>query len=138
MSLTPAQIALVRGSFDRIRENLAPPSAYFYETLFRHAPELRPMFRDDLEGQGMRFMSTLALVVDHLDAPERLEARFAELGRLHAVLGVHPEHFKPMEEALIDTLRNRLGDDMTPETEAAWRAAYEDLSAEIVRRGAIH
>jgi hemoglobin-like flavoprotein len=42
-----------------------------------------------------------------------------------------------MEEALVDTLRAQLGDAMTAETEAAWRAAYRDLADEIVARGQI-
>ena len=138
MSLTSTQIDLVRDSFATVRENLAPPSARFYETLFSHAPELRPMFRDDLEGQGMRFMTTLSLMVDHLDAPDALAARFDELGRSHKALGVRPAHFVPMEEALVDTLRERIGAAMTPETEAAWRAAYRDLVDEIVARGNLH
>lgn len=138
MPMTQDQIALVRDSFATIRENLAPPSTYFYERLFVHAPGLRPMFRDDLEGQGMRFMTTLALMVDHLDQREALEARFAELGRSHAALGVARDHFAPMEEALIDTLTQQLGSAMDPETERAWRAAYDDLAGEIIQRGDIH
>ena len=42
-----------------------------------------------------------------------------------------------MEEALIDTLRNELGAGMTEETEAAWRAAYEEVAARIMAKGNI-
>jgi nitric oxide dioxygenase len=110
MAIDPARLELVRDSFRRIRGNLQPPSAMFYDALFQHAPGLRGLFRDDLEGQGMRFMTTLAVIVDDLDRPEVLEPQLAAIGRSHAALGVRPAHFAPMEEALIDTLRAQLGE----------------------------
>ncbi|MCA8881693.1 MAG: globin [Rhodobacteraceae bacterium] len=137
MALDPRQIDLIQDSFQKIRANLQPPSAFFYEALFRHAPQYREMFREDLEGQGMRFMSTLGVIVDNLGQPEAVEARFADLGVSHAALGITRAHFPPMEEALIDTLRNELGAGMTEETEAAWRAAYEEVAARIMAKGNI-
>lgn len=132
MAIDAPQIDRIQTSFRKIRSNLQPPSAYFYEALFRHAPAYRELFREDLEGQGMRFMSTLAVIVDELDHPEALEARFAEIGRSHATLGVTPAHFVPMEEALIDTLRDQLGEGLDGETEAAWRAAYREVADRII------
>ena len=131
MAIDPARLDLVRDSFRRIRGNLQPPSAMFYDALFRHAPGLRGLFRDDLEGQGMRFMTTLAVIVDDLDRPEVLEPQLAAIGRSHAALGVRPAHFAPMEEALIDTLRAHLGEDLDPATEAAWRDAYGAVAQRI-------
>ena len=49
MAIDPARLDLVRDSFRRIRGNLQPPSAMFYDALFLHAPGLRGLFRDDLE-----------------------------------------------------------------------------------------
>ena len=85
MAIDPARLDLVRDSFRRIRGNLQPPSAMFYDALFLHAPGLRGLFRDDLEGQGMRFMTTLAVIVDDLDRPEVLEPQLAAIGRTEAV-----------------------------------------------------
>ena len=132
MAIDPARLDLVRDSFRRIRGNLQPPSAMFYDALFQHAPGLRGLFRDDLEGQGMRFMTTLAVIVDDLDRPEALERQLSAIGRSHAALGVRPAHFAPMEEALIDTLRAQLGAALDADAEAAWRDAYGEVSRRIL------
>ena len=56
MALTDRQLALIRSSFDALRDDLQPKSIEFYDALFQFAPGLRPMFREDLAGQGMKFM----------------------------------------------------------------------------------
>jgi len=137
MSLSDEQLSLIRQSFDVLLENLEPNSTNFYEELFRQAPELRGMFRDDLGGQGMKFMSTLRVMVDNLNKPDALAARYADLGAQHRRLGVTAEMFVPMCEALIITFREVLGDQFPDETEAAWRTAYFDLTRALIETGGI-
>ncbi len=137
MPLNDRERDLVQRSFEALRGDLGPPSAEFYAALFRHAPELRPLFREDLGGQGMKFMTTLAVLVDNLDDPQALETRYRDLGRLHAAVGVRREHFLPMEEALMDTLRTALGAAFDAETEAAWRKAFRDFAAAMIETGNI-
>ncbi|MGB3315401.1 MAG: globin domain-containing protein [Albidovulum sp.] len=137
MAISARQSAMIRESFDLLRERLEPASIYFYEALFARDPSLRTMFRDDLAGQGMKFMTTLGMAVENIDHPEKLGERFAELGKGHALIGVKAAHFAPMGEALIDTLRNELGEGFSGELEVAWRAAYAELSERVIRRGGI-
>lgn len=137
MSITTAQIATVQQSFERLMRHMDTNSAYFYEALFRHAPELRPMFREDLTGQGMKFMTTLEAIVQRLGDPDAIEAQYTGLGRTHRSLGVEARHFAPMEEALIDTMREVLGADFDAGIESAWREAFRTVSANMIRRGNI-
>ncbi|WJY22910.1 globin domain-containing protein [Fontisubflavum oceani] len=137
MSLTSAELEMVRDSLGRLRKDFEAHSTYFYDALFRRAPELRKMFRDDLTGQGMKFMTTLDVIVQKLDDEEHLASQYQSLGRSHAILGVHAGDFAPMEEALIDTMRNALGEGFTPELEQAWRKAYAEVSRNMIRRGGI-
>ena len=137
MPLSDDQLRLIRQSFDVLRNDMAPPSAYFYESLFARAPHLRSLFRDDLAGQGMRFMSTLAVLVDNLHKPEDLAERYRELGATHARLGVTEEMFAPLGEALLATIKNALGERYTIDIEAAWRVAYQEFAAALVGQGTI-
>ncbi|SPH18410.1 Bacterial hemoglobin [Defluviimonas aquaemixtae] len=138
MPVSARQSQLIRDSFAKLSDRLQPASMTFYEALFRRAPELREMFRDDLAGQGMKFMTTLGIVIENIDQTEKLGDRFAELGRVHALIGVKAAHFEPMGEALIDTLREELGEEeFDDEMEAAWRAAYAVLAERVIRRGGI-
>lgn len=137
MSVSDEELRIIRSSFDRLRSQLERHSLYFYERLFHRAPEMRELFRDDIEGQGMKFMRTLGVILDRLDDLEAAAGQYADLGRTHAILGIKPEQFAPMEEALIDTLRHALGDDFSDTLETAWRRAYRHVADNMIRLGGI-
>lgn len=137
MQPTKAELARVKQSFEDLRPHHEPTSYDFYESLFRRAPDLRDLFREDLKGQGMRFMNTLGLVLDDMADPTSTKVNYAELGHLHATLGVRKAHFGPMEEALMETLGKRLTSEFTPQLEAAWRRAFEAFSSKLIEAGNI-
>jgi nitric oxide dioxygenase len=132
MALDDEDIRLVRESLPLIAERLEPASLLFYENLFTIAPDLRRLFRDDLAGQGMRFMTTLSTIAEVLDDPQAREAQIKPLARVHTALGTRPEHFAPMGSALLVTLGETLGPAFTPRLQEAWRAAYEAIAAEMI------
>ena len=95
MAVRPEQIAIVQQSLPQVRERLVPASSIFYDNLFAVAPELRALFRGDMQSQGMRFMSTLATIADLLGDPEALGTELDELAAGHFRIGVRPEYFAP-------------------------------------------
>lgn len=135
--MTEAELEQLRESYSKLRDDAGRNPAFFYDSLFRHAPGLRPLFREDLEGQGMKFMTTLGVILAKLDDEAAVDAHFHELGKRHKSLGVLTSHFPPMEEALIDTLRHALGEDLTPGLEALWRQAFEKIAGRMIQRGDI-
>ena len=137
MSPSEQVIASVRKSFDELRPYLEPTSLQFYEALFERAPELRNLFREDLRAQGMRFMNTLGLILADMEHPGEPSVDYAELGKLHTTLGIRKAHFAPMQEALIDTLRQTMGERLTPELETAWREAYAEFAQKLIESGSI-
>lgn len=137
MAVTAEQAELIRTSYLALRQRLAPASVAFYEALFARAPALRAMFRDDLAGQGMKFMATLGTIIGAADDGAEADARIDELGRGHKLMGVKTEHFIPMGEALIETLSAELGPDFTPAVEKAWRVAYAGIATRIVAAGGL-
>lgn len=138
MALTERQLALVKGSFKALQEDIKPRSIEFYDHFFRHAPELKSMFRlEDLGGQGMRFMSTLSVIIDNLENPDALTEKYADLGQAHRALGVKADFFEPMGLALIETLQGALGEEFTDEMREAWETAYAELSRKIIETGHI-
>jgi len=132
MALTPERIALIRQTFNDLGPEMVDASQRFYELLFEIAPELRSMFRTDIESQGMRFMTTLGLILDDIDNPAALHPHLERLAKGHAVLGVKPEHFTPMGAALIQTMEEALGDRFPPEARAAWQDAYGHIASEMI------
>lgn len=129
--LTPDQVGLIRQSFQMLEPD-RKVAERFYERLFEIAPELRALFRPDMTGQGMRFMSTLAVIVQHLDDPAALEPYLQRLAQGHAAFGVEAAHFKPMGQALIDTMREALGERFPAGADRAWAAAYDHLAQRMI------
>jgi len=131
MNLTTAQISLIRDSFHLLEPD-SDVAEKFYDRLFQIAPELRSLFRSDMTGQGMRFIRTLRVIVQHLDEPEALHSYVQLLAQGHAAYGVKPEHFHPMGQALISTMQEALGENFPEGAAAAWEAAYDHLASEMI------
>jgi nitric oxide dioxygenase len=132
MTLTTAQIELIRDSFIRLQPDVENASELFYRRLFEIAPELRELFNDDMAGQGMRFMSTLGVILDHFDDSEALRPYLERLAQGHAAYGVKPENFHPMGQALIRTMQETLGDNFSKEAAGAWETAYDHLARHMM------
>jgi len=133
MALTAAQVELIRTSFDLLKPDAEAASETFYRNLFAIAPEVRPLFRGDMAAQGMRFMRTLGLIIQEIDKPAKLEPYLHDLARGHAAYGVKPEHFRPMGQALVETMQQTLGARFPAGADTAWIAAYDHLASEMVR-----
>ncbi len=135
MALSEEDVRLVRDSLPMIRDRIQPASTGFYDNLFTLAPELRELFRPDLAGQGMRFMTTLTTIADLLEDREALSTELDDLARAHADLGIQAAHFTPMGSALLITLGETLGPDFSTRLQRAWRNAYDHFAQEMIVRG---
>ena len=130
------QKALVQTSFAQVRPIADAAAALFYRRLFELDPELRPLFKGDMEEQGRKLMEMIGLAVKGLDRPETLLPALAALGRRHAGYGVNERDYETVGEALIWTLEQGLGPSFTPDIRDAWSALYRFV-ADTMREGAV-
>jgi len=130
--LTPDELDRIRASYDAVRLEMEPASTAFYDFLFARDPALKDLFRDDLAGQGMRFMTTLGVIVAALDDPGKLSQTLGRLGQGHSAMGIRAVDFDPMEQALMDTFDLILGKGFTTQDQAAWRKAYRFIANAMI------
>lgn len=135
MHLTDQQISDIRASYARIEPEAERIGHLFYEDLFRREPRLRQLFGPNLGHQGMSFMRAIESIVRHLDVPGELDAVVEELAAIHAPFHIRPEHYRAMEDSLIDTMAYALGQHLTNPVERAWRSAFAQVGAALVERG---
>ncbi len=128
------QIELVQQSFARAARLGPHVAATFYSELFAIEPALRPLFKGDMVVQGEKLMTMLGHIVSGLETPETLAAA-RDLAVRHVDYGVEPHHYVMVGTALMRTLRHELGAHLTPETRAAWAAAYQMVS-DVMREAA--
>jgi len=127
------QIALVQGSWQKVRNVAEAAARLFYARLFALDPSLAAMFRGDLREQGCKLIAMISVAVDGLARIETLVPVIEALGRRHAGYGVKDYHYATVAEALLWTLEQALGKDFTPETKQAWTEAYGMLANAMQR-----
>jgi hemoglobin-like flavoprotein len=109
-----AQQSLVRASFAQVSGAPGVAAAMFYGRLFEIDPELRPLFRGDLEAQGLLLMTMLGTAVDNLHQLDQILPAVRELGQRHAAYGVTEADYDTVATALLWTLEQALAADFTP------------------------
>jgi hemoglobin-like flavoprotein len=126
--MTPKQIALVQASWKQVQPIADQAAALFYSRLFTLEPSVKRLFRGDMQEQGRKLMQMISVAVSSLARLESIAPAVRALGRRHAGYGVEPRHYNVVEQALIWTLGQGLGNDFTDEVEDAWRTAYRVLA----------
>lgn len=121
-------IDLVQSSFKKVAPIADKAAEIFYARLFELNPELKKLFKIDLNEQGKKLMATLGLVVSGLKNLEKIVPAAEALAVKHVGYGVKEEDYTVVGNALLYTLKTGLGNDFTPEVRAAWVAAYTLLS----------
>jgi hemoglobin-like flavoprotein len=126
--VTPEQIKAIQDSFAKVAPISDQAAALFYGRLFEIAPEVKPLFRGDMQEQGRKLMATLAVVVSNLGNITSILPAASALAKRHVDYGVKASHYEPVGVALLWTLERGLGAQWTPDLKAAWGAAYGLLS----------
>ena len=122
--MTPHQVKLVQESFGKVRPIADTAADLFYGRLFEIAPQVRPMFPNDMKEQKKKLMAMLGLAVANLDKPETVVPALQNLGRQHVAFGTQAAHYEPVGTALLWTLEQGLGPEFTPEVREAWVETY--------------
>ncbi len=126
--MTPQQIELVQTSFKKVVPIAGTAADLFYNRLFEIAPEVRPMFPQDMKEQKVKLMAMLGTAVSNLHKLDEILPAVKALGQRHKGYGVIAAHYAPVGTALLWTLEQGLGPDFTPEVKAAWTETYTALA----------
>lgn len=101
----------------------------FYAELFARFPELRGLFRGDMDRLKPKFLQTFEWIVGNLDRPAEVRLAARELGKKHEGFGVKPEHYPIVRDILVESMAKMAGGKWSRELEADWRLAIDLLSA---------
>jgi hemoglobin-like flavoprotein len=126
--MTPEQIKLIKWSFAEVYFARDESAKLFYDRLFRIAPDMRPLFKTDMESQGRKLMDTISLAVTVLGNPDRLAVLLEDTSKRHRHYGACSERYQAVGEALLWMLEKQLGRDFTAAVREAWTELYGDVS----------
>src|SRR5688500_12780975 len=100
-SMTPEQVQLIKLTFAHAVANKDQIGGLFYERLFAIAPEVKPLFKGDMEAQSRKLMDTLALAIGAIRDIPTLTSTLQALAHRHVDYGVRDEHYDKVGAALI-------------------------------------
>jgi len=130
--MTPDEKELVRESWARVLPIQETAASLFYGRLFEQNPEVRPMFKGDMQEQGVKLMKMLDLAVGSLDDLDRLVDPLKQAGKAHKDYGVAEADYAKVATALLWTLEQGLGEAYTPDVASAWTSTYTTLSSVMI------
>ncbi|MBW8088615.1 hypothetical protein IGW14_11385 [Streptomyces hygroscopicus subsp. hygroscopicus] len=119
-----SQTELVKSSFAAVEPYGTQVTEYFYDHLFEHHPEVRPLFAEHMGEQRDRLWQALRALVGKVEDTEAVTRMLDGLGTRHVGYGATPAHLPAVGASLLAALKHFAGPAWTPETEAAWVAVY--------------
>lgn len=134
--MNSTEVQCVQDSFEKIKPISNLTATLLYDRLFELDPALRLFFKGDLSDQKAKFMASLSFVADGLDRPETILPAVRAMGKRHVGYGIQPEHYETFGAALLWAVEQGLGEQFTPEVEAAWTTAYA-LLARVMQEAAL-
>jgi hemoglobin-like flavoprotein len=122
--MTPEQVGLIKSSWAKVLPISDKAAELFYGKLFELDPDLKPLFKGNMEEQGKKLMKMINTAVNGLDRLDEIVPAVQQLGVRHVGYGVKDEHYDTVGAALLWTLGAGLGDDFTEDTKEAWATVY--------------
>ena len=122
---------LVAASLAALAEHDADPTDAVYQRLFARSPEMEALFVNDVRGAArgemlsVVFETLLDLSEAGRYAPNMVRAEIVN----HENLGVPPAVFTSFFPVVMETVRDKLGEAWTLETQAAWDRLLGQLEA---------
>jgi hemoglobin-like flavoprotein len=131
--LTDQEISTVKKSWARLR-NIDPVviGDAFYSKLFFERPALRKMFPVEMDAQYKKLVDMLNTIVTRLDQLDELTEEIIAMAKRHEGYGVKPEHYGPVGEALMWTLKVGMGSEWNEELREGWTKCYGVLANAMI------
>jgi hemoglobin-like flavoprotein len=127
------QKRLVKESFEYIVSQKVNVGDRFYLYLFELRPDLRELFKPNIEEQSEKLADMLVTIVSIIDNEILLDKTLGKLGARHISYGVKRSDYLFVGEALISTLKDIMKDKWSLEIENAWKFIYSIICEKMLR-----
>jgi hemoglobin-like flavoprotein len=124
---------LITDSFKKIIENDEKFYIYFYDHLFKIAPEVEYLFKNvDRKTQGKKLYQSLVMLVENIENEKAIVELLKPLGDRHKSYGTQLQHYPVVGQCLIDSLKYVIAEDWNDDIEKAWTETYESVVMNMI------
>ena len=136
MSLSKNTIHVVKQTVPALRDKGEDITTRMYEILFSKYPETEPLFKNAVN-QNVKVAGAILAYAENIDQLDNLSDTLDKLAQKHVDVGVKPEHYPLVADALMSAIVDVLGsENVTDEVAAAWTEAYTHLAEVLQEREA--
>jgi nitric oxide dioxygenase len=139
MSITKAQIAIVKATVPVLKQHGTTITATMYNNMLHNHPELKNLFslRAQQTGEQPTALARSVLAyAQYIDDLPKLRHAVERIAQKHVSLFIKPEHYPIVGKHLVGAFGEVLGPALTPEVKDAWIAAYGQLADVFINREA--
>lgn len=124
-------------TLDILLQNEEAFAEKFYNKVFAIAPQTRALFKNNMRAQGRLLTHMLGGIVYSMSRPSHLMMGLKTLGESHARYGVQAAHYPVVLQAMMETIREELGELCTEKIEKAWEQALITVTTEMKKYAAL-
>ncbi|MDD4933181.1 MAG: NO-inducible flavohemoprotein [Methylacidiphilaceae bacterium] len=135
--LNPRTIEIVKATVPILEQHGELLTRHFYTRMFRHNPEVAPLFNPSHQAAGTQQNALAAAICAYaanIDNLEVLGGAVELIAQKHASLRILPEHYPIVGANLLGSIADMLGERATDEVLAAWEEAYGFLADILIAR----
>lgn len=136
MSLSNRQKELIRATVPILKSNGAQLTAYFYNRMFTHHPQLKPIFNQGNQASGAQSKALANAVLayaSNIDNPSVLASALDLIAHKHTSVGIRREHYPIVGMHLLASIKEVVGQEIaTQELLDAWGVAYNQLAQILI------
>ncbi len=100
----------------------------FYDKLFILDPNLKSLFKGNIQAQELKFMDSLDYLILRMGDLTESTKKMKKLGLKHKGYGTKASHYQIFWKALLHTFDYYLKDDFTIDVLVAWEKLYESVA----------
>jgi nitric oxide dioxygenase len=125
---------IVKSTAPILKEKGDAVTARMYELMFKNYPEIKPLFNNAPNNQNEILARSIIAYSENIDNLPALDGALDKIAQHHINTNVKAEHYPMVEECLLQAMVDVLGDTITDEIAAAWKAAYWFLADILIER----
>lgn len=106
---------------------------HFYQLLFEHHPEIRPLFPENSKKQKSSLLTMLDNVINGIEYIDELEKELMDLGKHHKNIGIKKEMFDAFITTIVEAANSSSDYKLTNKELIAWESAFREISNTILK-----
>lgn len=125
---------IIKSTIPFIKDNKDDITKNMYKILFEKYPQTKELFKNANDDQPKKLANAIYAYANNLDKLDTLTKGIETMVSVHVKTNIQPEHYPMVQDALLSSIKQTLGDACTDEIVKAWSDAYEFLANILIAK----